>query len=264
MMMVGQLRSGRLKVEPVACLQDNYAYIVWTEGGSDAVIIDASAAAPVRSALRNLRLRPCAILSTHHHSDHTGGNLSLAEEFSLPIYASQVDRDRVPGCSVALEDGGQFAAAGIGFSVLHLRGHTQGALVYLTDNICFTGDTLFCGGCGRLKEGTADELFGSLERLKQLLGPETICYTGHEYTEANLRFARRIEPDNVELRRRLERVALARRRGEFAAAARFDLELGTNPFLRTGEPAVAQGAGLKRGAPQVSVFSRLRELKDIA
>ncbi len=251
-----------LWVEPVACLSDNYAYLVGTEGSTDCIVIDPSEAAPIRTRLGERSLELVAIFNTHHHPDHTGGNRELVRDFDLPVYAHLRDRDRIPGVTHTLGEGDCFSLLGIEFSVLHLPGHTEGAITYRARGYAFTGDTLFMGGCGKLKEGSAAQLFTSLERMKVEFSRDDICCTGHEYTEANLRFAASLEPQNAAVLHRLERVRQARGAGEPTAQGPFAQELATNPFLRAHEPVLARAVGLEAGAAPVDVFARLRSMKD--
>lgn len=251
-----------LWVEPVACLRDNYAYLIGTEGSTDCIVLDPSAADPIRARLGERSLDLVAIFNTHHHHDHTGGNRELVREFDLPVYAHLRDRQRIPGVTHALDEGDRFSLLGIEFSVLHLPGHTEGAITYRARGYAFTGDTLFMGGCGRLKEGTAPQLFASLERMKVEFSPTDVCCTGHEYTEANLRFSASLEPENAAVLERLELVRQARGAGEPTAQGPFAQELATNPFLRTHEPVLARAVGLEPGAAPVEVFARLRRMKD--
>ncbi len=253
-----------LGVEAVACRRDNYAYLLSRPGEPGCVIIDASEGAPVKRALAERGLTPLAILTTHHHPDHVGGNLELREEFALPIYAHERDRERIPGLTHVVVDSQRFGVGGFDFQAFHLPGHTQGALTYAIEDVAFTGDTLFAGGCGRLKEGDAAQLFASLERLVRLLPPEVICYTGHEYTEANLRFAVSLLPADAGLGRRLDAVQKERALGRCTAFAPLGLELATNPFLRVSEPELALGLGLAPDTPPLEVFRELRLRKDAA
>ena len=201
------------QVVAVPCLRDNYAYIVHRSDSRQAVVIDPSEAAPVRQQLQQRGLELVAILNTHHHWDHVGGNEELRQPEGLPVYAHQSDMDeqRVPGQTHALTHEQRFEVAGLSFGVLHVPGHTLGAVSYCLDDMVFTGDTLFIAGCGRLFEGTPEMMHRSLTGTLAQLPPDTKVYCGHEYTAANLRFAATVEPGNAAVR---DKLAWATAQGE--------------------------------------------------
>ncbi len=261
-----------LVVVPVPCLRDNYSYLLFSEAGDGAcIIVDACEANPIEAELKRRGLRPCAILTTHHHWDHVGGNLSLSERYALDVFGFENDRTRIPGLNVPLIDGQTFQVAGLKGSVYHVPGHTQGALLYRFGAVAFTGDTLFGGGCGRLLEGTAAQLHQSLSRIVRELPSNTQLYTGHEYTEANLRFASSL----VEWPALLQRYKLVQRersRSRFCATADLRTELATNLFLNCHRDDVQRAVwGSEHGDSLSSfaasertlhTFERLRQLKD--
>lgn len=255
---------------PIPCRKDNYAYLVWSgeagEGteGKPCVVVDASESAQVEREIERRGLELRGILTTHHHHDHVGGNLALQERWSVPVFAHESEQARVPGFRIGLRSTERFEVAGLAFTALHVPGHTSGALAYFCEESCFTGDTLFCAGCGRLAEGTAAQLFASLESLVAASEALTRYYTGHEYTLANLEFAAKLEPERVEVRRRLDAVKQRRARGEFCASARLSEELETNPFLRVREASVVRALGLPSGSVPSQVFAALRSRKDQA
>ena len=144
-----------MRVHIVPCLQDNYAYLVHAEGRKEALVVDPSEAAPVIAAAEREGLVIVGILNTHHHWDHVGGNEELVRlRGGLPVFGHQSDAGRIPLFERGLRDGESFEAAGLGFRVMHVPGHTSGALAYIAHDAVFTGDTLFAAGCGRLFEGT--------------------------------------------------------------------------------------------------------------
>lgn len=252
-----------VSVTPIPCLVDNYAYLVRREGSREAVVVDACEAEPVETELRKQGLRLAAILTTHHHHDHVGGNRSLAAKWGAPVYGSAFDRARIPGLTHALDDAEVFEVAGMAFCALAMPGHTKGAFCYAFEGTAFTGDTLFCAGCGRLFEGTPAEMHGSLARLATLAG-ETRVYTGHEYTLGNLEFSANILPGDAAIRARLAAVRAGRARGEFMASATIGEERATNLFLRVGELGLRTALGLAAEASDVEVFAELRLLKNRA
>lgn len=258
-------------IVPVACLRDNYGYLVFSEqGNGDCVLVDASEVAPIEREIQHLGLRLRAILTTHHHWDHIGGNLHFASQAAqaaqsvqsgeFPIYGHSSELGNIPGLNRPLEHGDRFEVAGLEFSVLHVRGHTQGGLVYCLKEACFTGDTLFCGGCGRLKQGTAEQLHHSLTRTLAELPDSMQIYCGHEYTLANLEFASRFVKGAV-IEQRLADVRERRARGGFCASASLGLERATNPFLRCHTPELQAAVGQRE---EEACFAALRRLKDAA
>jgi hydroxyacylglutathione hydrolase len=255
-----------LDVTPVPCLEDNYAYLLVDRETGRVGVVDAPEAEPIVAALADRGLRLEAILCTHHHWDHTGANEELAAHYgALTITGFAGDRGRIPGQTHFLADGETFALGASRARVLHIPGHTRGAIAYhfADDGYLFPGDTLFGAGCGRLFEGTPEEMQASLARLRGLPG-ETRVYFGHEYTAANLAFARKVEPDSEALRRRWEAVRSLRTRGAPTCPSTLAEERATNPFLRWDAPAViaaAQASGTSDPAP-AAVFGAIRRWKD--
>jgi hydroxyacylglutathione hydrolase len=257
------------RVLPVPCLADNYAYLVICEATGEAAVIDPGQAPPVLAAAAAAGVRVAAIWATHHHPDHVGGVPGLVEALgAMPVVAHRTDLARVPHATVGVDDGDAVGVGRLRATALHNPGHTLSACSYLVDGApgdLFTGDTLFGAGCGRLFEGTADQLRRSLARLAAL-PPDTRAWFGHEYTVANLRFAAAVEPASPAVAARAEAAAARRARGEPTTPSTIALERATNPFLRVGEPEVVAAA--RRHAPAVdaadptSVFAALRAWKD--
>jgi hydroxyacylglutathione hydrolase len=246
-------------VREVPCLGDNYAYLVHRDGRREVVVIDASAAGPVIAALDGADLTPVAVLCTHHHYDHVGGNEELEQRYGTPIYAFRGDRGRVPGQSHDVDHEVPFELAGLDVRPLHVPGHTRGAVAYCIGDGVFTGDTLFVAGCGRLFEGTAEQMAESLLTKLAALPPETRVFCGHEYTVTNLRFAASAEPDNEVVKRKLE-WAMAQLDGDRPTVpSTIAEELATNPFMRCSEPTLVERFG--PGSP-TEVFAALRRAKD--
>lgn len=247
---------------PVPCLRDNYAYLVFVaDGDGKCLVVDPGEARPVLAEVERRGLELSAIFNTHHHWDHVGGNLELLSRLHLDVFGHESEKDRIPGLSVPLADGERFSSVGATFSVLHVPGHTSGALALCTEDraTCFTGDTLFCGGCGRLFEGSPEQMHRSLNVVLGALPYETTIYCGHEYTEQNLRFAQSVD-DSDAVQTRLEDVVARRRLGEFCARSTLGVERETNPFLRCHVEAVRHAVG--DVGSDVEVFARLREMKD--
>lgn len=224
-----------MQVSIIPCLKDNYAYIVRAEGAMVCAVVDACEAGPVERALDELGLPLGAILSTHHHADHVGGNETLVRRFpGIPVFGSTHDRGRIPAQNQFVDDGDPIDVVGLTFRCLLIPGHTLGAVAYAGHGAVFTGDTMFAAGCGRLFEGTPAMMYESLHHKLGALPDETLVYFGHEYTANNLRFAAVIEPDNPHVTEKAERVAAARARGDYTAPSTIGEERLTNPFMRSG------------------------------
>ena len=257
-----------MEVVAVPQLTDNYAYLVVDPGGRDAGVVDCAEASPVLSEITRRGLRLVAILATHHHFDHVGGNTDLLTAVpNLRVYGSAGDAPRIPGITHRLQDGDPVEIGLLRARALMIPAHTSGHVAYHfpAEKVVFTGDTLFAGGCGRLFEGDAAQMMGSLARLAAL-PDDTRVYCGHEYTEKNLRFASMLEPGNRVLADKLARVQVLRREGRFTVPSTIGEEKATNPFLRTDSPELAASvrarvSNLAPGEP-VALFAAVRALKD--
>lgn len=248
-----------MRVLPVPCLSDNYAYLVHADGARDAFVIDPSEAGPVEAALEREGLELVAIVNTHHHFDHVGGNEALRARFGdMPVFAHASDVGRVPAQTEQVEEGRELSIAGLTLRPLHVPGHTLGAVAYCVEDAVFTGDTLFIAGCGRMFEGTPEVMVASLAKLRALPGA-TRVFCGHEYTASNLRFAESVEPGNAAIQRKREAVASMRERGEPTVGTTMAEELTTNPFLRWDAPAVQARFP---GSTPAEVFAGARRAKD--
>src|SRR5690606_26915311 len=254
-----------MRVVPVPCLADNYAYLVISEQTSRAAIVDPSEATPVLAALAREGVTAGAIWNTHHHPDHVGGNRDLlARQPDLEVVGHASDRDRIPGLTRLVDDGDKVRLDDLEATVIHNPGHTRGAVSYHlgAGPALFTGDTLFGAGCGRLFEGTPADLQASLDRLAGLPG-DTQVYCGHEYTAANLAFAATVEPDNPAIRERQKAVRVRRDAGRPSVPFTMLAELTTNPFLRTHLPEVQAAARAHDPtSTSVTAFAVLRRWKD--
>ena len=249
-------------IVPIRAFQDNYIWCL--RRGSAAVVVDPGDANPVLDYLSNEDLKLAAILTTHHHGDHVGGNTTLLSKYNVPVFGPALEK--IPGITRPLREGDNIEVPGVG---LHLRvfdvpGHTAGHIAYYGDGVLFCGDTLFSCGCGRLFEGTAAQMHSSLSKLAALPG-DTLVYCGHEYTLSNLRFARAADPGNpaIDERETTARAALAG--GNPSLPSTIESELAANPFLRGGSPAVTASANRYAGralTSQVEVFAMLRKWKD--
>jgi hydroxyacylglutathione hydrolase len=219
---------------PIPVPPDNY---IWLLGDAEhVVIVDATAAAPVIEFLEKRRLKPLAVLSTHHHADHVSGNARLREHYGVDVYGPA--HETIPALTQPLHGGEKlrFAELGATVSVIATPGHTVGSLSYAVSlahdaPALFSGDTLFSAGCGRIFEGTPDEMFDSLQKLARL-PDDTRLYCGHEYTVNNLRFALTEEPDNADMRDALNRCEQRRAEGLPTLPSTLRRERKINPFLR--------------------------------
>lgn len=230
-------------------------------------MVDPGDAAPVLAWLAAEAVTLTAILSTHHHADHVGGNLRLLEQFAVPVFGPA--GEAIPGRVHALRDGDTLRVPGVGVAlrVLDVPGHTRGHIAYAGDidgPVLFCGDTLFAGGCGRLFEGTAAQMHASLAKLAEL-DPATRVYCAHEYTLANLVFAIAVEPGNAALHARIARERGKREQGMPTLPSTLAIEHATNPFLRADVPevhaAAEQHAGRSLRSP-VDVFAAVRAWKN--
>jgi hydroxyacylglutathione hydrolase len=230
--------------------------------------VDPGDAEPVLDYLDRERLDLAAILATHHHGDHVGGNTALLARYAVPVFGPA--REKIPGRTHELQEGDDITVPGVGLrlSILDVPGHTAGHIAYIGEcdgvPVAFVGDTLFAGGCGRLFEGTPVEMAASLGKLAALPG-ETRIYCAHEYTLANLRFALAVEPQSGALQARVARERERRERGEPTVPSILADERATNPFLRAGVPEVFAAAEARAGrklADPVAAFATLREWKN--
>jgi hydroxyacylglutathione hydrolase len=251
-----------LDITHLICLSDNFVWLLREPGSGAVAVVDPSEAAPVKAKLDQLGWKLTHILNTHHHNDHTGGNLELKKATGAVIVGPAADRERIPGIDIALKDGETYEFGNEKAVVYDIPGHTRGHIAFWfeTSKAVFTGDTLFSLGCGRMFEGTAPMMWNSLSKLRKLPG-DTRIYCGHEYTQANAKFALTIEPDNAELKARAAEVDALRAKGRATLPTTMALEMATNPFLRAADPGVARSVGLTPGDP-VAVFAEVRGRKD--
>jgi hydroxyacylglutathione hydrolase len=254
-----------MQVAIVPCLKDNYAYLLWAAGSKRAVVVDPGEAEPVARALQERGLELGAILATHHHLDHVGGNVELARRFpGVMVFGHASDRGRIPAQTEFLASGADVEVEGLAFRALHIPGHTRGALGYAGEGAVFTGDTLFAGGCGRLFEGTPAQMYESLNVTLAALPDATRVYCGHEYTVANLKFAAHIEPGNAAVSVKAARVAAQRARGEATVPSTLGEEKATNPFLRcdSSEIVAHVSSGLAADRSPAAILGAVRAAKD--
>lgn len=253
----------KLVIEQLPVLADNYIYLLHDPSTGSTAAVDPAVPEPVFEALERRGWTLTHILNTHHHYDHTGGNLVLQKATGCVVVGARTDAARIPGISLEVGERDSFLLGVAAATVFDVPGHTSGHIAYwfADSHALFCGDSLFSLGCGRLFEGTPEQMWGSLSKLRGLPG-DTLIYCAHEYTQSNARFARTIEPDNAALQARIEEVEMLRARGLPTVPSRLDEELHTNPFLRADMETVKRSVGLDGAAP-ARVFAEIRHRKDV-
>lgn len=258
-----------LTVQGIPAFEDNYIWLIRRDTHPQVAIVDPGDADPVLAAIEAEDLEPVAILITHHHYDHVGGIGEILARYPVPVYGPA--RETIPHRTHPVTDGEEVRidALDARFRVLDVAGHTAGHVAYYCANpeghgLLFCGDTLFTGGSGRLFEGTPEQMHTALRRIREL-PDDTLVYCAHEYTEANLRFARIAEPDNIELLQRQRETTVLRAEGHPTVPAPLGLEKATNPFLRFDQPSIVRAAETFAGrplAPGAEVYAVVRNWKD--
>jgi hydroxyacylglutathione hydrolase len=251
-----------LEIALVPCLSDNYAYLVHAPEDGLCAVVDPSEPGPVKKALAARGLKLTHILNTHHHFDHTGGNLPLKEEFGAEIVGPAKDRERIPGIDAGVSEDAAWKFGTRTVRILEIPAHTRAhiAFAFDKDDAVFTGDTLFAMGCGRLFEGTPAMMSASLSKLMRL--PDSMrVYCGHEYTLNNGRFALTLEPGNEDLKARMAAVTAARAKNDPTIPSTIGLEKKTNPFVRAGSAEIRRTLNMV-DASDVDVFAEMRRRKD--
>ncbi|MBT3361061.1 MAG: hydroxyacylglutathione hydrolase [Rhodospirillales bacterium] len=251
-----------LEVHQVPVLSDNYVYLVRDPDTGSCAAVDPAVAEPVLQTLDRLGWKLTHIFCTHHHMDHIGGNLEVKQATGCTIVGAGADAGRIPGIDVEVGNGDLVELGGKTARVFEVPGHTSGHVAYWFENsqALFCGDTLFSLGCGRLFEGTADQMWESLSRLRGLPG-ETRIFCAHEYTNSNADFALSIDPNNPALKKRADEVLTLREAGKPTVPSTLADECAANPFLRADAPDLQRATGME-GRDAVEVFAEIRRRKD--
>ncbi len=241
---------------------DNYIYLAHEPESLKTAVIDPAISEPVLEALKKRGWQLTHILNTHHHMDHVGGNLQLKAETGCIIVGPAADEARIPGIDISLSEGESYDLGNARATIFDIPGHTRGHMAYWFEesDALFCGDTLFSMGCGRLFEGTPEQMWNSLKKLRAL-PDQTRIYCAHEYTEANGRFAKTIEPLNDALATRMAEVLALRQLGKSTVPSVMGVEKETNPFLRADQPELKAAVGNPDG-DAVEIFAKIRQQKD--
>lgn len=253
-----------LQIHAVKAFSDNYIWLIQSAQNHDILIVDPGDAGPVINFVEKQALQPVAILITHHHADHIGGIRRLDDLYNLPVFGPQREHIKTVDTPLYAQAEQLLHPSFPYFKIMDTPGHTPGHISYLVESNLFCGDTLFAAGCGRLLGGTAEQLFGSLENIKQL-NDATNIYCAHEYTLANLRFAMAVDKNNPALVERLTKTKALRELNIATVPSTLLEEKRTNPFLRCGETAIKKAAEAYANQPldtPLAVFKVLRAWKD--
>ena len=249
-------------VTPIPCLSDNYAYIINDDNSKNIGVVDPSEAQPIITFLKKKNLKLNYILNTHHHFDHIGGNLELKKIYKSKIIGFAGDKDRIPGIDIALKDNEQWNFGNSTIKILHIPGHTLGHICFFFENekIAFTGDTLFSLGCGRIFEGDHKLMLTSLNKIKKL-PKNTKIYCGHEYSYKNAEFCMKYDNDNIDLKKKFEKIKQLRSNNLPTLPTDLEDELKSNIFLKCDQNDLKTKLNMKN-QDDYKVFRKIRDLKD--
>jgi len=237
-----------MKVEIISCLQDNYSYLIIDEANNLACIVDPSEAQPVINYLKNKDINLKYILNTHHHFDHIGGNEELKKKYNALVVGYKHDSERIPAIDILIDNNEIWESDNFIAKIIHVPGHTKGHICFhfYNEKLLFTGDTLFSLGCGRIFEGTYEQMFSSLNKIKAM-PLDTQIYCGHEYTLNNSKFCVKHDSENLNLQKKIREIRIKLNNNLPTIPSTLKEELDCNIFLR---------------AKDVKTFSKLRDLKD--
>jgi len=253
-----------LEILQVPALNDNYSYLLHDRGTGNTAVIDPGEAKPILDAAKDKGWTITDVWLTHHHADHIGGTGEICAAYDCRVVAAAADAYRIPNIDVEVHEGDLISVGESVAKVFETPGHTSGHIAYWFEDASaiFTGDTLFALGCGRLFEGTPDQMWSSLLKIRAL-PDETTVYCAHEYTLANAQFSVGIDPQNIALKERAAEISALRKDGKPTVPSSLSIEKATNPFLRADNPELAAEIGLE-GSPANLVFAEIRKRKDNA
>ncbi len=251
-----------MNIDIIPCLNDNYSYLIHEEQSNTVLIIDPSEFESCDKIISKKYKKLDYILNTHHHYDHVGGNVELKKKYNAQIFGFESDKRRIPNIDKLLKDNQEFNVGSLNFTTIFIPGHTIGHVAFYLkkEQVIFTGDTLFSMGCGRVFEGTYEQMFNSLNKLKNLPN-NTKVYCGHEYTQKNLEFCLKFNPNNNLLKEKKKIVEKRIRDGNPTIPSTISDEIQMNIFLRYDDQDVREALNLKR-ASDLEIFTKLRDLKD--
>jgi len=251
-----------MQVTPISCLTDNYAYIIHDDNFKTVGVVDPSEAKPIISFLKKKNLKLNYILNTHHHFDHIGGNIELKKIYNAKIVGFLGDKHRIPGIDIALRNNENWSFGNSTVKVFHIPGHTLGHICFFfeKEKIVFTGDTLFSLGCGKIFEGSHEQMFASLNKIKQL-PYDTMIYCGHEYTYKNAEFCMKYDSGNIDLKKKFKKIKKLRSQNLPTIPSSLKEEIKSNIFLRCDQSDLKIKLDMKNQEDH-KVFKKVRDLKD--
>lgn len=250
------------EITTIKSLTDNYIWILRNNSDNLTAVIDPGESDSVNKTLKKNQWDLNQIINTHHHYDHTDGNSKLKEKWNAELVAPKQEKNKIPNIDIEVKDGDLINLAGLKAKVIHTPGHTIGHVVYYLEKekILFAGDTIFSLGCGRVFEGSMEDMYLSLKKIKNL-DPKTLIYCGHEYTENNLKFAKEVEKQNNDFNFFSNKIFNLKKLDLPTIPTVLEDELKCNPFLRTNNPNIALYFGVSNYS-DLEIFSKLRDLKD--
>ena len=251
-----------MNIEIIPCLNDNYSYLIYDKHSDIVAIIDPSEFEPCDKAIKKNYKKLDFILNTHHHYDHVGGNEDLKKKYNSTVLGFEDDKNRIPGIDKIIKDNQEFKIGSLNFTTIFIPGHTKGHIAFYQKEakVIFTGDTLFSLGCGRVFEGTYEQMFTSLNKLKNL-PKDTKIYCGHEYTLKNFEFCLKYNPDNNFLKKRENKIKSNLKSNIPTVPSTIGEEIKTNIFFRYDDPDVKKAINLENST-DLEIFTKLRDLKD--
>ncbi len=251
-----------MQITPIPCLIDNYAYIIHDSNSKTLGVVDPSEANPIVSFLKKKNLKLDYIINTHHHFDHIGGNIELKKIYNAKIVGFIGDKHRIPGIDIALKDNDKWKFGNSTVKIFHIPGHTLGHVCYFfeKEKIVFTGDTLFSLGCGKIFEGSYEQMLSSLNKIKKL-PKDTMIYCGHEYTYKNAEFCIKHDKNNIDLKKKFEKIKKLRSKNLPTIPSSLEDELKSNIFLRCDKNDLKIKLNMQN-QEDFKVFKKVRDLKD--